>query len=119
MAVIAALNAKQAAPYDLDDAKKLTDPPDGYTEVMITRRYSADRRNDGTTGRRGWRIATRQIGTTVTNARMVRTRTHEALEFVRLTIGGALTTPIQFEGAEDIGEDGDHWSGLETWIYAI
>lgn len=118
-AVIAALNGKQAAGYELDDAKALTDIPDGYTEVMVTRRYGAVRRNDGTTGRQGWRIATRQIGSSITNARTMRNRTHQALEFVRLTIGGALTTPIQFEGAEDIGEDGDHYSGLETWTYAI
>lgn len=119
-AIIAALTAKSAAPYDLDDAKALVPPlPKGYTEVMVSPRAGAPLRNPGSTGRRGWRIATRQVGTTVSNAREMRKRTHEALEFVRLTVGGDQTTPIQFDSAEEIGEDDGYWSGLETWTYAI
>jgi hypothetical protein len=118
-AVIAALSAASAAPYDLDDVKALPTVPDGYTEVLVARRGGAPNRNPGSTGRRGWRISTRQVGTSVTNAREMRKRTHAALEFVRLTVGGDKTTPIQFEGAEPIGEDGGYWSGLETWTYAI
>ena len=77
------------------------------------------RRDPAATGRRGWRITTRQVGKTITNARQMRTRTHAALEGVRLTVAGDLTTRIQFESAEVIGEDGSYWSGLETWTYAI
>jgi hypothetical protein len=117
-AVIAVLTA--ANPYDLDDAKALPTPlPGGYTEVMVSPRFGAPSRNPGSTGRRGWRISTRQVGTTVSNAREMRKRTHAALEFVRLTVAGDQTTPIQFEGAEPIGEDAGYWSGLETWTYAI
>lgn len=118
-AIVAALTAANAAPYELDDAKALTTIPNGYTEVMVMPRAGAPNRNPGSTGRRGWRITTRQVGTTVTNAREMRKRTHAALEFARLTVGGDKTTPIQFEGAEVIGEDGEFWSGLETWVYAI
>jgi hypothetical protein len=118
-AIIAALTTASAAPYDLDDAKALTAIPVGYTEVMVSPRNGAPNRNPGSTGRRGWRISTRQIGTTVSNAREMRKRTHTALEYVRLTVGGDQTTPIQFEGAEPIGEDDGYWSGLETWTYAI
>lgn len=118
-AVIAALTTANAAPYDLDDAKALTTIPAGYTEVMVSPRGGAPLRNPGSTGRRGWRISTRQVGTTVGNAREMRKRTHTALEFARLTVGGGQTTPIQFEGAEPIGEDEGYWSGLETWTFAI
>lgn len=118
-AIKAALTAQLAAPYDLDDAKALTAIPNAYTEVMVSPRSGAPLRNPGSTGRRGWRIATRQVGSTVSNAREMRKRTHAALEFVRLTVGGDVTTPIQFEGAELIGEDDGYWSGLETWTYAI
>jgi hypothetical protein len=118
-AIIAALTATSAAPYDLDDAKALTTIPNGYTEVMVSPRGGAPLRSPGSTGRRGWRIATRQVGTTVSNAREMRKRTHEALEFVRLTVGGDQTTPIQFDSAEQIGEDDGYWSGLETWTYVL
>lgn len=120
-AVIAALSAATAAPYDLDDAKKLTAAQiyPGYTGVTVSPRFGAPNRAPGSTGRRGWRITTRQVGGTVSNAREMRKRTHAALEFVRLSVGGGTTTPIQFEGAEPIGEDDGYWSGLETWTYAI
>lgn len=118
-AIIAALTAAQAAPYDLDDAKALDPVPYGYTEVMVMPRGGMPVRLPGSTGRRGWRISTRHVGTSVSNAREMRKRTHAALEFARLVIGGDTTTPIQLEGAEVIGEDGEYWSGLETYIYAI
>lgn len=118
-AVIAALNAEDANAYDLDDIKQLTTLPASYTEVMVMPRAGAPNRNTDDTGRRGWRITTRQVGTTVSNAREARKRTHAALEFARLSVDGATTTRIQFESAEPIGEDDDYWSGLETWTYAL
>lgn len=120
-AIITALTAANAAPYDLDDAKKLTTAQifPGYTEVTVSPRSGAPNRSTGSTGRRGWRITTRQIGGTVSNAREMRKRTHAALEFARLTVGGDKTSPIQFEGAEPIGDDDGWYSGLTTWTYAI
>lgn len=118
-AIVAALNAESAAAYDLDDLKKLAAQPAFYTEVTVTPRFGAPNRNPGSTGRRGWRITTRQVADTVSNAREMRRRTHAALEFARLSVAGGTSTPVQFEGAEAIGEDDGKWSGLETWTYAI
>lgn len=119
MAVIAALSAVSAAPYDLDDIKALASPPAQYTEVTVSRRFGGQNRATGSTGRVGWRITTRTVAKTVSNAREMRKRAETALLYARLTVGGDETTPIQFEGAEPIGDDDGWWSGLTTWTYAI
>ena len=118
-AIKAALTAQLAAPYDLDDLKALTTPPAQYTEVTVSRRFGGENRATGSTGRVGWRITTRAVAKTVSNAREMRKRTDAALLYVRLTVDGDKTTPIQFEGAEPIGDDDGWWSGLTTWTYAI
>lgn len=118
-AVIAALTTATANPFDLDDAKRATDADLGaaYTEVLVTRRYGGAERQDGSTTRSGWRISTRAIGRTVTNARTMRDRAQEALKYVRLSIDGDLTSPIAFESEDPIGEDDGWYSGLTTWTY--
>ena len=118
-AVKAALTAQSAAPYDLDDLKALATPPAQYTEVTVSRRFGAQNRATGSTGRVGWRITTRAVAKTVSNAREMRKRTAAALSYVRLTVDGDQTTPIQFEGEEPIGDDDGWWSGLTTWTYTL
>lgn len=118
-AVKAVLTTATAAPYDLDDIKATATPPASYTEVTVSRRFGGDDRNAGPKSRTGWRITTRQVAITVSNAREMRKRTHTALEDVRLTVGGKSTSPVEFEGGEPIGEDDGKWSGLETWTYSI
>lgn len=118
-AIKAALTAQQAAPYDLDDLKALTSPPSQYVEVTVSRRYGGEERATGSTGRIGWRISTRAVATTISNAREMRKRAVTALLYARLTVDGDKTTPIQFEGEEPIGDDDGWYSGLSTWTYAI
>lgn len=118
-AIKAALTAQTAAPYDLDDLKALSSPPASYVEVTVSRRAGAPLRNPGSTGRTGWRITTRSVAKTVSNAREMRKRTATALLYARLTVDGDKTTPIQFEGEEPIGDDDGWYSGLSTWTYAI
>ena len=115
-AVIAALAAAGAHPYDIDDLPATL--PSHYTEVYVARRYGGTSRNAGGSGATGWRIATRFVANSVTNARVLRTNATTALEGVRLTVAGTQTTPIQFEGAEDIGPDDGWFSGITTWTYA-
>lgn len=118
-AVKAVLTTASAAPYDLDDLKALATPPAQYVEVTVSRRFGGEARNAGPKSRTGWRITTRQVAATVSNAREMRKRTHAALEAVRLTVGAEVSSPIEFEGGEPIGEDEGQWSGLETWTYSI
>jgi hypothetical protein len=119
-AVLAALNAELAASmraYDYDDLP--TTRPANYVEVTVSRRAGGPNRNPGSTGRSGWRITTRPVSTTVSNAREMRKRVATALLFNRVTVGGDQSTPIQFETEDPIGPDDGWYSGLSTWTYAV
>lgn len=116
-AVIAALTATNANPFDLDDVPKTL--PAFYTEVTVTRRFGGAPRQDGRSGTEGYRVTARAVAKNVSNARETRRRQHAALEYAVLSVAGKTTTPIQFEASEPIGNDEGWYSGLETWTYAI
>jgi hypothetical protein len=118
-AVIARLNAGNAAAYDLDDLKALPAQPSIYTEVTVERRFGGDSSLGGTIARAGWRITTRTVAKTVSNAREMRNRARTQLVSARLTVDGKTTTPIRFESEDPIGDDDGWYSGLTTWTYAI
>jgi hypothetical protein len=125
VAVLAVIDAALAAmtvprhAYDLDTLARLATKPADYVEVTVSRRAGADRRACGATERGGWRVTTRAVGQTETNARLMLERTRGALEYKRLTVGGEVSTPIQFESEEVIGPDENLWTGLMAWTYAI
>jgi hypothetical protein len=115
-AFIAQLSTLGALPYDYDD---LPAPrPDNYTEVTVTRRYGGEQRSSGERDGRLYRATARQVAKTVSNARNLRTKS-AGLEGLMLTIGGATTTPIEFETAEVIAPDDGWFSGLESWTFLL
>jgi hypothetical protein len=120
-AVIAALNTvltpRQA--YDYDTVQTMPTKPAQYVAISLSRRYGEGGRVGGTKGIDLWRLTTRYVANTVTNARTLRADTVQALEEVRLTVGSSTTTPIQFETAIPIEPDDDWWSGLDSWTYAL
>lgn len=119
-AVLAALNGALAASmpaYDYDDVPATR--PANYVEVTVSRRAGAPNRAPGSTGRSGWRITTRPVSTTVSNAREMRKRCVSALLYVRLTVDGDISSPIQFETEDPIGPDDGWYSGLSVWTYAL
>lgn len=116
-AVLDALSTPRAA-YESDDLAKLESLPAAYVELFVTRRFGGTERNAGGKGREGWRIGTRGVAQTVTNARLMLAKTAEALEEVRLTVDGIATTPIKFESAEVVGPDDGWYSGLVLWTYS-
>lgn len=116
-AVIAAINALSGAAYDLDDIKALATTPTSYNEVTVSRVFAGVPRLSADMGTTSWRITSRAVAKTVTNAREMRGRATLALENARLTIAGETTTPIQFETDEGIGEDNEWFSGLTAWTY--
>lgn len=118
-AVLAVLNAANANAYDIDDLKTALTLPANYTEVTVSRRYGGENRNTGSTGRSGWRVTTRAVGTTISNAREMRARARTGIEYARLAVDDLVGTPVQFEGEEPIGDDDGLYSGLSTWTYAI
>lgn len=118
-AIFAALTGANAAPYDLDELRDPATRPAAYNEVTVSQRAGAPNRNVASTGRTGWRITTRSVAKTVTNAREMRSRARTGLLYVRLTVDGAVTTRIQFESEEPIAEDDGWFSGLTSWTYTI
>lgn len=115
-AVVALLTTLQAAPYDLGDVPKTR--PDKYTEVTVTRRFGGEQRQSGERDGQLFRITARQVAKVYQHAQNLRAQS-AGLEGAVLTVGGATTTPIEFESAEIIGPDDGWFSGLEQWTYAL
>jgi hypothetical protein len=115
-AVVALLMTLKALPYDLGDVP--SPPPDKYTEVTVTRRFGGEQRLSGLRDGQLFRITARQVARVYQNAQNLRAMS-AGLEGAVLTIGGATTTPLEFESADPIGPDDGWFSGLETWTYAL
>lgn len=115
-AIIAALEALGAEPFDID---KLPSPlPDYYTEVSVSRRYGGEALASSELTSKSYRITTRQVAKTITNARRLRAK-GAGLEDTLLTVGGDTTSPVAFETEDLIGPDDGWYSGLQTWTYAL
>jgi hypothetical protein len=114
-AFIAALAAANAVPYDYDEIPKPL--PAYYTEVTVTRRFGGVMRGEKPTTTL-YRGTTRAVAKNVTTAREMRRRA-ASLEGTTITVGGIVSTPIQFETEEPIGLDEGYQSGLTTWTWAI
>lgn len=121
-AVVAALTATGAIPYDLGKVPGTTGNPGTlparYTEVSVMRRFGGNPRSTSQSGVEGYRITTRAVADSAANARNLRTKQHEALEELVLSVDGQFTSPIKFEGAEPIAPDEGEFSGLTTWTYS-
>lgn len=117
-AIVAVLNAgsPNANAYTLDALKKLAALPDAYTEVTVSHRFGAPNRNVASTGRTGYRIATRVVAKREVNAQRLRDRVDTALRSQR--VAAISTTPVQFETEDPIGDDDGWFSGLTTWTYS-
>lgn len=112
-AALGAMHTPRTA-YDADD---LPSPrPSEYVEVSVTRRFGGTLRNDTSLGTTGWRIAVRYVSqSSVDNARNMARIVNDALEMAVLTASGLQSTPVAFEGAEEIGPDDGWFSGLSTY----
>lgn len=93
--------------------------PDMHQLISITRRQAEVRRG-GRSGRSGWRLEVVHVGRTPDEARHGRNAATIALEERRLTIGGEISTPVQFESDDPIERDKDGWfSARSYWTYAL
>lgn len=119
-AVLTALNTQlpgSLVAYDIDDLPAVR--PADYIEVTVSRRFGGEQRNSGHKTTSGYRVTTRAVGETVTNARTLHGHARTALEFKMLTVSGEHTSPIQFESEEPVGPDDGAFSGLLSWTYTI
>lgn len=118
--VIAALNAALASygatsgavkALDYDDAQGVTAE---HVQVSVARRF-AEAKRAADVSRSPFRLQTRPVGNTVSNARAINQRVFTALQGVRITAGGQTSTKADMESADDIGPDNNKFSGLTTW----
>lgn len=120
-AVKAVLTAANAVPYDLGVAVPSTVKAFNYFTVVD--RFGGVARMSSDVGTRGVRIVVRSVAQygnpadPLANARLMRQRQATALRGQRLTINGAVTTPIAFESAEAFAPEGDVLS-TDTWFSA-
>lgn len=122
-AVISALNSAlnsygatgTVKAYDYDDAAGVTVE---HVQVSVARRFS-DAERAGRESQSPWRLQTRPVANSVTNARTIAQKCSAALSGSRLTIDGATSTPIRLESADDIGPDDGKFSGLTTWTFTF
>lgn len=123
-AVITALNSAlssygavsgQVKALDYDDAQGVTAE---HVIVSLARRFS-DAERGGVESQSPWRLQTRPVGNTTSNARELWRRCFLALSGTRLAIDGASSTPIRLESADDIGPDDGKFSGLTTWTFTF
>lgn len=92
--------------------------PPIYVLLSIARRY-VQPTTAGRSAVTGWRVSCRYVGRTVAEARWAQMQVATALNEVRLSIGGATTTPITHESTTAIEPDDGMQSGLSSWTYAI
>lgn len=122
-AVVAALTAAEARPYDYDTTPAST--VSAYTLVTVTDRFGGTLRMSGQVGIRLARVTVRAVGITADNAREMRGRADAALREKSIVVGTHRSTPIQFETAEPVGRDGDvrttgtWFSGLSIYTYEV
>lgn len=100
---------------DLDDANGVAAE---HVQVTLSQRYVEAERGGRQSGT-AYRLTTRPVADTVSNAREIDHRVSLALSGVNLTVGGAYTTPIRLESSDPIGEDDGRYSGLSTWTFAL
>ena len=116
-AVLTAFGGSNAAVYERDDLPSVLPP--AYSEVEVTRRGGGNRRKGGPDGRFGlFTITQRTVGRNAKALRAHRDAT-AAIEGLTLTVGGFVSTPIAFEGADPISPDDGWYVGFRTFTYAL
>jgi hypothetical protein len=118
-AIIDALNAFEDDLPVYDYGKTSTTLPPIFVMLAIERRYVEPRTSSGLSGRSGWRILFRYVGRSVDEARWAQMKITQALDEVRLSIGGATSTPVRHESTSAIAEDDGRYSGSAEYTYAL
>lgn len=100
---------------DYDDAQGVTAE---HVQVSVSRRFAETKRG-GAVSRAPFRLQTRPVGNTISNARAINQRVFTALQDSRVTADGQTSTPVDMESADDIGPDDGKFSGLTTWTFTF
>lgn len=119
-AILALLNAGNAAAYEIDKIKGFgANLPPQYNEVTLSWRFGGLLRLSARPGNDGYRFTTRAVARLLVSARRVQQAADDALTGKRLMIAGQLSSPIQRESRDAFAEDSGWYSALTTWTYVI
>jgi hypothetical protein len=93
--------------------------PDLYVLLQIERRYLPAAHSPREATRTAWRATIRSVGTTVNECRWVSLKVAQALDSVRLTIGGIESTRIQHETTDAPEPRNGRADSLSRWTYSL
>lgn len=119
-AILTALNAALSPrkAYELDQVS--TTRPAQYVEVTLARRFGGERRASAGLGLTSYRITVAAVSqTTVSSVRSDLEKCRAALEFARLSVGGEVSTPIQFETNDDADYGAGWFAEYMAFTYVI
>jgi hypothetical protein len=107
--------------YTVSEIKKLTDTQllPAYAELHLARRGGVPLRAAAGTSRSAWRLSTRVVAGIEDNAWTYRARVRAALERKVLVIGEARSTPVVFEGGDEIQPDGEWFTAFDDWTFVF
>jgi hypothetical protein len=115
--VLDAFNVIERVAYSIDALPDVLPP--AYIEISVTRRVGGVERFSGVKDGRLHRVVARAVGKTVPQTYRMWDLI-DALEDTMLTIGGQLTTPVQFETDDEvITPDAGWFSGAKSLAYAL
>lgn len=118
-AVLAKIRAGGANAFGLGELKGMTTLPAYYVEVHVSEIFAPLTRGE-TPDVRLWRITTKAVAQSYTNAQRQRAKTAAALEGQSVTVEDVASTRITRDQSDDpIGPDGDRLSGVSMWRYAL
>lgn len=105
--------------YTTDDA-----PTTGgdYVTLLLSRQFGGSQILDGSRPSGLWRLIIRSVGVGESNANVLLDRASDAVENVRITVGGVQSTGAEFETQEPAGEDeidANLWSGFRSYTYGF
>lgn len=110
-----ALGEWSAFRYGELDGKTL---PHIFALVSLERRFVAPDRN-GRSGRSGWRVSVRFVGRSPKEAEWAGYLVGQALDGVRLTIDGHISTPVTHESTDAVRSDEGRFSGESFFTYTL
>lgn len=119
-AILTLLNAalSDVEAYEADEVPKTR--PSEYVDIAIGRRFGGERRSSSQAGLTGYRLTVRATSEMApSNVRDTLEDCRAALEYQRVTVGGEVSTPLQFETEDPAGEDEGHFSGVMAFTYTI
>jgi hypothetical protein len=126
-AVTAQLDEWEAYEYDdvpggehtADETLRAEPLPAIYALVSVERRYVPPIRAGARSGRSGWRLSVRAVGTTADECRWALWQATTALDEAVLTIDGHQSSRLQHESSTDALPDEGRYSALSMFTYAL